>query len=632
MPENLFLCGLSPSQRAKYPDGKELRLHGTKPNLVLKIEDIRKRLSTTEPDLLTDLLELALYVFAADNLVSRGGRTFPNFGAGWRRSFHLVVAVREYGEWSEPGRLKALCDALHFLSDDYWMFTFVELHNPPSLQGYFDFFAGGSELTGDTSIVSFSGGVDSFAGAVHELTSSNRHVVLMSRRIKGITESRQSFLAKKLKEKYPKRVTHASVRAGLTNDTAAREHTQRTRSFLLTAIGMAAAYMERSRLIRFYENGIMSINLPISAQVVGTRASRSTHPRALLLLQQLAAQIIDDELTIDNPFIWKTKIEVLRELQNTPFGAFTTCSVSCSNTRHLAKHSQHCGVCAQCLQRQISEFGASACTAKPDLPYSTDLFLGPRPENEDRDMALDIIRSALEFCRLSDKAFATKYASELAWIVAGFPDINSDEIVRTFTDLFRRQGSAVNAVFVQATKDHAEELLHGRLSPDSLLRMVFSDATMQLDKSPIVAAVSPQRLPSEYSVADDRAASAMILVAVDNVRKRILIENIASIGGATEFRIISELVKVFREDRNSDRAPKNYRTMTDHALADALNANEALVRKTISRIRKKIKTEYQDLHQETLSLDHILENSHGKGYRINPSNVHVVDPSEIVKK
>jgi DNA-binding response OmpR family regulator len=143
---------------------------------------------------------------------------------------------------------------------------------------------------------------------------------------------------------------------------------------------------------------------------------------------------------------------------------------------------------------------------------------------------------------------------------------------------------------------------------------------------------APQPLPPEPLSADDRVSSSKIVVALDDVRKRIEIENIASISGATEFRIISELVKIFREDRNSDRAPKNFRTMTDHALADALSANEDLVRKTISRIRKKIKTEYQKLHQEVLDLDHIVQNVHGKGYRLNPLNVHIVDPSEMAGK
>ena len=60
------------------------------------------------------MAEIATYVFAADNLVSRGGDALSNMGKAWRRSFSLVIAVRQPGIWKEPQRLHALCEALAF--------------------------------------------------------------------------------------------------------------------------------------------------------------------------------------------------------------------------------------------------------------------------------------------------------------------------------------------------------------------------------------------------------------------------------------------------------------------------------------------------------------------------------------
>ena len=82
----------------------------------------------------------------------------------------------------------------------------------------------------------------------------------------GMTDSRQSELADELERRHPRRITHVRVRAGLTDETRAVEHTQRTRSFLLTAMAVVAAEIERTGRIRLYENGIMSVNLPISTQ------------------------------------------------------------------------------------------------------------------------------------------------------------------------------------------------------------------------------------------------------------------------------------------------------------------------------------------------------------------------------
>ena len=273
MAEQLFLCGVTSAQRAEYSGGRELHIHGPRANLRLRLDDIRRRLLDVEPTLLTDLVEIATYVFAADNLVSRGGVKFKNMGEAWRRTFRLVIAVRQPGTWKEPQKLHALREALGFLTDDQWEFEFVDLDNPPTLDSYLNFAEDGVERPGDATIVLFSGGLDSYAGAVEELYSSNRHVVLLSRQIGGMTDSRQRELADELRRRHPRRITHVPVSAGLTDETKAIEHTQRTRSFLLTAMALIAAEIEGTDRIRFYENGIMSVNLPISTQVVGTRAS-----------------------------------------------------------------------------------------------------------------------------------------------------------------------------------------------------------------------------------------------------------------------------------------------------------------------------------------------------------------------
>jgi len=181
--DHLFLCGLCPAQRTGYEGGRELQLHGPKKNLRLQLDDIRRRLFEVEPELLTDLVEIATYVFGTDNLVSRGGDTFKNMGEAWRRAFRLVIAVRQAGIWKEPQHLHALCEVLRFLSEDSWDFEFVAREDPPSIQGYLNFAKAEAEGASGATIVLFSGGLDSFAGAVHELVASDRHIVLLSRGI-----------------------------------------------------------------------------------------------------------------------------------------------------------------------------------------------------------------------------------------------------------------------------------------------------------------------------------------------------------------------------------------------------------------------------------------------------------------
>jgi len=67
-----------------------------------------------------------------------------------------------------------------------------------------------------------------------------------------MTDSRQIVLADELKQRHPQRITFVPVSAGLTDETRAVEHTQRTRSFLLTAMALVGAEIERTDRIRFY--------------------------------------------------------------------------------------------------------------------------------------------------------------------------------------------------------------------------------------------------------------------------------------------------------------------------------------------------------------------------------------------
>jgi hypothetical protein len=51
----------------------------------------------------------------------------------------------------------------------------------------------------------------------------------------------------------------------------------------------------------FYENGIVSLNLPISRQVIGTMATRTTHPLFLTRLEEFLSKVAERSFRIDNP-------------------------------------------------------------------------------------------------------------------------------------------------------------------------------------------------------------------------------------------------------------------------------------------------------------------------------------------
>jgi hypothetical protein len=170
--EHLVLCGGLESPGGGSASRLNLNLHGPSRNVRLKLADISERLLTNVPDVLTDLLEVATYIYAADAAVSRGGKTNAQMGASWRRKLRFVIPVRQPDLWCSDVVLAALTETLSFVSDEAYEFEFRPLDHAPAMESYFEF--PDAEETGFTpdEVILFSGGLDSFAGAVEQLAKN----------------------------------------------------------------------------------------------------------------------------------------------------------------------------------------------------------------------------------------------------------------------------------------------------------------------------------------------------------------------------------------------------------------------------------------------------------------------------
>ena len=76
----------------------------------------------------------------------------------------------------------------------------------------------------------------------------------------------------------------------------AAEFTQRSRSLMFATLGFVVARMFGLNDLSFYENGVMSINLPIAEHVLGSRASRTTHPRVFTDFSRLFSLLLSERL------------------------------------------------------------------------------------------------------------------------------------------------------------------------------------------------------------------------------------------------------------------------------------------------------------------------------------------------
>ena len=71
-----------------------LDMFGPLHNARLRIEDVRGPLAKEVPDPLLDLLDVAAYVYAADQAVPRGQPADADLGRRWRRRLFFRVPVR----------------------------------------------------------------------------------------------------------------------------------------------------------------------------------------------------------------------------------------------------------------------------------------------------------------------------------------------------------------------------------------------------------------------------------------------------------------------------------------------------------------------------------------------------------
>src|SRR5260370_41905375 len=115
MPDRLVLCG--GARRTAADTTLKLALSGARQNIKLKLEDVGRKLIKKVPDLLADLVEIATYVYCADQATSRGGAAQRGMGRDLHHDFRFVIPVRNPDHWSQGSGFDQLSETLWFLSE-----------------------------------------------------------------------------------------------------------------------------------------------------------------------------------------------------------------------------------------------------------------------------------------------------------------------------------------------------------------------------------------------------------------------------------------------------------------------------------------------------------------------------------
>lgn len=297
-----------------------------------------------------DLFYISLMVYYADRKILRKD-TFDS----WTRSFKIHMPVLELDKWNNQKVLLELM--ISFLSGDLWHFEFrkrelnnkelrVEKWSEKSKKSYIP-----------SAFCMLSGGLDSFIGAIN-LLSKEKNIAFIGHYGggKGVIEY-QNNLKAILSEKFALTDRqffnfHAAPVGGIENST-------RTRSFMFFthAIILASALNEQTKLY-IPENGLISLNIPLTNTRLGTSSTRTTHPFYMEMLQTLLNNL-DIKVELDNPYQFKTKGEMIIECIDSAFlkeniSKTMSCSHPDQDRYHKAKAPIHCGTCLPCVIRRAA--------------------------------------------------------------------------------------------------------------------------------------------------------------------------------------------------------------------------------------------------------------------------------------
>ena len=474
--ERTILCGGVDAPSAA-PRPLRLAIYGHEANIYPKYPELRKAFWNPIPNVLRDLLDVALYVTSADSAIRRadGGRLDGcEIGAGWRRSFHFHIPVREPDLWASQTVRDCLTQTLSFLSEDHYCFDFVQLTTDEPVQQSLDFGTQGNWIEPD-EVVLFSGGLDTLAGAIQETIVDKRRTLLVHRRSNEKFTPMIDSLAYDICRQADGRGLHAPITLNKSKKLG-REFTQRTRSFLFAALAAVFARMCGLNRIRFYENGVTSINLPPCGQAIGARASRTTHPQALHRFSQLFSCLFGSRFVVENPFFWQTKTDIVQRIIDAGCAPLIAHSRSCAGTiLAQSKSHTHCGVCSQCIDRRFAVLATGAEGHDPIDQYAVELMLGTRRPGRDLLMLVAYLSHARRLESMGVDDFGASFG-ELNRALRYLGESPSVSLNRLY-ELHTRHARDVMRVLEEGTVQHSRRLVRNELPEGSLLQLVIGQSS-----------------------------------------------------------------------------------------------------------------------------------------------------------
>jgi 7-cyano-7-deazaguanine synthase in queuosine biosynthesis len=375
---------------------------------------------------ITDLLHLALGVYTTDQVISREDHGFQ----GWSRHFKVFVPVTDVNMWNLSK--ESIEELLSFLSGDKWEFSFRQ---KPGKQEKL-------KLQTDKNpqkinkVSLFSGGLDSLVGAI-DLLDNDIKTAFVSHYKRGSESKVQTTLYKELEKKYGKEsfiFYQLFVQPNQKHKETSKEESSRSRSFLFLCLGLSVAN-SLGKNVDFIipENGLISLNVPLTGTRLSSHSTRTTHPYYLKLFKEIV-HALGIENAITNPYQFLTKGEMMTQCKNQALlKSLSPQTLSCSHSEHSRyaglSPGIHCGYCVPCLIRQSAEKKSKITGTQ----YVYDIIKSPPTQTTQSGSDLRAFKIAIE--RMSRK---TEHSMMFDVLTSGPLPFGDKSELNKYVEIYKR--------------------------------------------------------------------------------------------------------------------------------------------------------------------------------------------------
>jgi 7-cyano-7-deazaguanine synthase in queuosine biosynthesis len=343
------------------------------------------------PARLVDFLRIATAIYVVDRLARRRtaqGTKRPS------RTIGMQVEILAADFWCDPRVRDAVHETVEFVSGDFWNVEFVA--DKARYTRHCRFLP--DQENESPLVCLYSGGLDSVAGLAARIKQCPARPVIPvtvwhQPRQRHLVRQQMKLFRRQFDTPVDPLIAKVAMNWSSKVDRSRQERSQRCRSFLFAALGAIAAILNGQQIVEVFESGIGAINLPLMAGMIGSKTTKSAHPKFLRLISRLASLVAEIDIEFSLPFMPLTKGELVRSLRGSGLEELANRSASCIHFPQRHCKQKQCGVCPACIFRRQAL--ASAGITEPNDAYEYDFLGSARAANAIPPRRLQFLKAFL---------------------------------------------------------------------------------------------------------------------------------------------------------------------------------------------------------------------------------------------